>query len=187
MLSYAIGWSKGIGDYMGLTDETYEFWMADTQKEKIKQLLEEIPPMGKVLDVACGPGFLEELVNEKVRKNIIAFDVNKEYVTKVKEKFPEVTVLEGDGNEMNFPPRSFDTVYAIDIIHLLEVENFLERVKEVLKPEGIFVLTIFCNEHNFEEKSEWLKEIVSGWEITNEFLVKSKNEWDFCLVLKPTV
>ena len=168
---------------MGITDEVYPFWMADTQKEKIKQILVRVPPKGRILDVACGPGFLEKLVIGEVRKKLVAVDINSEYIDNVKRDFPEVTALVGDANELKFPNGSFDVIYAIDIIHLLDSEKFFSGVMNVLDSRGKLVVTVFCNEHNLQEKDEWLKSIVKGFSIEEEFVVKSENEWDFCLVL----
>lgn len=166
-----------------ISDKIYPFWMRKTQKLKIKEILKRIPPRGKVLDVACGPGFLEELVNDE----IVAIDINPEYVAETKRKNPKCLAIVGDANELNFPDNTFDLIYAIDVIHLLDAERFFNRVKSVLKTNGKIVLTTFCNRENCKEREKWLKGIVKNFSFNfiDEFVVKAEEEWDFCLVLTP--
>ncbi len=49
-----------------MIEEIYEDWMKETQKEKIKEILNNVEPRGRILDVGCGPGFLEEFLPEAV-------------------------------------------------------------------------------------------------------------------------
>jgi SAM-dependent methyltransferase len=161
-----------------ISNQAYPFWMRETQLEKIRQILEKIPARGRVLDVACGPGFLEELITDK--KSIVAIDNNPEYVEKVKSLGVDARVV--DANTLNLVEK-FDTIYAIDIIHLLDAELFFSSVKNIMKQDSILLLSVFCNEQNWEDKADWLKNMVKGFSVEQDFLVKSKNEWDFCLVL----
>jgi cyclopropane fatty-acyl-phospholipid synthase-like methyltransferase len=168
---------------MNLSDKAYPFWMRETQRMKIKQILEKVPMKGRVLDVACGPGFLEEMISDNnIANNIVAIDVNPEYVEKTKKVCPGCTAVVMDANEISLSEK-FDTIYAIDIVHLLKPDKFFSGVRKVLAPNGKFVITVFCNENNHAEKADWLKGIVKDFNIQKEFLVKAENEWDFCLVL----
>ncbi len=155
-----------------LTDEIYENWMGPTQRKKILKILKEvkIPKSAKVLDIGCGPGFLEEKIPWAV-----AVDINTEYLEKIKgEK------ILASGDELNFS-QEFDFVFCIDIIHLLKNPK---KVIDYLKPGGLLIATIFCNENNYKERFENLKELFSGLKLEKEFLVKEEKEWDAACIFR---
>ena len=154
-----------------MIEEIYEDWMKETQRKKIKEILKKVKPYRRILDVGCGPGFLEEFLPEAV-----ALDKNQDYLDKIKGE----KVL-ADANKIPFKSE-FDTVFAIDIIHLIKNTDELKRV---LKKDGQLIVTIFCNKNNFEEKSKWLKNIFKDMKIKEEFIVKTEKEWDYVLVLNP--
>jgi len=145
----------------------YSSWMANTQREKIAQLLQELKPEGRILDVGAGPGFLEEQLQA------VATDIDLENLKKAKG----LKVL-CSGDELPFKQKSFDWVFCIDTVHLLKGVDELERVSK-----GTVVLTAFCNQNNFEHKIEWLKHLTK-LKIEKEILIKTEKEWDAVLVLR---
>ena len=155
-----------------LIDEIYENWMGETQRQKIFKILKEVkvPKNSKVLDIGCGPGFLEEKIPWA-----IAVDINPEYLKKIKGE----KVL-ASGDELNFK-KEFDFVFCIDTIHLLKNPR---KIIEYAKPNGKIIATLFCNENNFKERFSKLKEMFSDLKLEKEFLVKEKKEWDAVCVFK---
>ncbi len=157
---------------MALTDEIYENWMGETQRKKIFKILKEVfvPKNSRVLDIGCGPGFLEEKIPWAV-----AVDINPEYLKKIKgEKF----LASGDSLPYK---KEFDFVFCIDILHLLKNPR---KIIEYLKPGGLLIATIFCNENNYNERFAKLKELFSGMKLEKEFLVKGEKEWDAVCIFK---
>ncbi len=150
-----------------LSNRIYAGWMAETQREKIGRLLQEIKPKGKILDVGAGPGFLEEQVQA------IATDIDLENLKKAKGS----KVL-CSGDALPFKQKAFDWVFCIDTVHLLKGIKELERVSR-----GKIALTAFCNENNFEQKIEQLRKMTK-LKIEKELLVKTEREWDAVLVLR---
>jgi len=143
----------------------YGSWMAKTQREKITQLLREIRPKGRILDVGAGPGFLEEFIPA------IATDIDLENLKKAKGH----KVL-CSGDELPFKQKAFDWVFCIDTVHLLVGTDELERVSG-----GRVVLTAFCNENSFEQKLQQLKHMTK-LKIEKELLIKTEKEWDAVIV-----
>ena len=158
---------------MALMDEIYENWMGETQRKKIFKILKEIkvPKSARVLDIGCGPGFLEEKIPWAV-----AVDINLEYLKKIKgEK------ILASGDELNFF-QEFDFVFCIDTIHLLKNPK---KIIEYAKPKGKIIVSIFCNENNYEEMLSKLKDLFRGLEIEKSFIVKEKKEWDAVCIFAP--
>jgi len=149
-----------------ISKKIYQKWMGRTQREKIRQILFETRPEGKILDVGAGPGFLEEEISA------IATDTDLEGLKKIKG----LKVL-CSGDALPFKERNFDWVFCIDTVHLLNGVEELERVSN-----GKIVLSTFCNENNFAEKLKWLKSLTKR-KIKKEFLVRGKLEWDAVIVV----
>ncbi len=155
---------------MAICKKIYEKWMLATQEKKIKVILSKLNPNGLILDVGCGPGVLEKYLNT------IALDVNEDYLKGIKGKR-----VKGSGNAIPFKSNVFDWVFCIDTIHLLK--NAGEMIR-VLKKHGKLVVSIFCNEHNLEEKKKYLKSFLKDLEIVEEFLIKTEKEWDFVVIAR---
>jgi len=150
-----------------LYGKIYQEFMAETQKEKYRQILSiaKTKPKGKILDVACGPGF-----GSKMLKGAIFTDNNVAYL----RAFNGLRVL-ADANALPFRDKSFDTVLCIDFVHLMKKKKELARVGKSL------IVSAFCSEFNCKQKLEWLKG--SFGKAEQEFLVKAKNEWDAVIVI----
>ena len=116
--------------------------------------------------MGAGPGFLEELIPA------IATDVDIDNLRNAKG-----TKVLCSGDELPFKSGVFDCVFCVDTVHLLKSAKELERVAK-----GKLVLTAFCNENNYLERTEWLKGLTKR-KIEKELLIKAETEWDAALVL----
>ena len=142
----------------------YDKWMERTQMEKIEKILEHVKPEGSVLDVGSGPGFFERFVDA------VATDIDIENLRKT-----EGLKMLCSGDKLPFKDKSFDWVFCIDAVHNLRNADELKRVGKKL------VVSLFCNEHNAEERLKELYNIGDG----ETFIVKTEKEWDAVLVLVP--
>lgn len=154
-----------------ISSAIYAEWMEKTQKTKINQILLRINPKGKILDVGAGPGFLEEFLPEAV-----AVDVDQENLKRIQgEKYV------ADGNDLPFKKESFDTVFCLDTIHLI---HNTKSMINVMKKDGILIVSSFCSKYNQKEKTEELKNKFKSLKLIDEFLVRAENEWDVVCVFK---
>jgi len=152
-----------------LTEKIYDKWMKETQRKKIQEILKQVEVVQPVLDIGCGPGFLEEFIEA------VATDIDEENLAKVKGK-----KILADGNNLPFEPESFSTIFCIDTIHFIKEPK---KLLKFLKKDGKLIVGQFCNQHNHKEKLLELKNKFSNIKIEKEFLIKTEKEWETVLVL----
>ena len=152
-----------------MMEKIYSEWMGDTQRKKITEILTKVEVKGRVLDIGAGPGFLEEFVDA------IAVDIDLENLKIAKGK-----KILADGNNLPFKEETFDTIFCIDTIHLIENNHYIE---DLLKKDGRLIVSLFCNEYNFKDRMDYLKGLFS-LEIEKEFTIRTKKEWDAVVVFK---
>ena len=89
-----------------------------------------------VLDVACGTGVLFPDYLARNVKSLTAIDISPEMVRIAREKFPGITVLCGDVEEMDFG-RKFDCIMVYNAFpHFPEPARLIEQLSGLLKPGG---------------------------------------------------
>ena len=152
-----------------MMEKIYSEWMGDTQREKLTQILTKVEVKGRVLDIGAGPGFLEEMIDA------VAVDIDLENL-----KLAKGMKILADGNNLPFEKESFDTIFCIDTVHLIENTQGIE---DTLKIGGRLVVSLFCNEYNFKDRMEYLKGLFS-LDIEREFTVRTKKEWDVVVVFR---
>lgn len=157
--------------YVMFTPRIYEKWMRKTQVEKIQGILKRVKAGGRVLDLGCGAGFLEEFL-----PGAVALDIDPECLRKVDG--PRVLA---DAARLPFRDGVFDTVFCIDFIHLLKKVDELGRV---LSEHGIAVVTLFCNEYTKTQRLRELKSRFRSMRVKEEFFVGGREELDAVVVLE---
>lgn len=154
------------------TGKIYDAWMESTQEAKIKEILDNIKPENRALDIGCGPGFLERFID------CCSVDVDLENLKKANGHGFKVLA---DGSHLPFRDKSFKTVFCIDTIHLLDTEEATGEIERVLSG-GTAVVSTFCNEHNKSEKLFELKGKFKDFKIENEFFA-GEGEIDAVIVV----
>jgi ubiquinone/menaquinone biosynthesis C-methylase UbiE len=120
-----------------------------------------LKPGMKVLDLACGPGFIScELAKVVGDGHVTGVDISEELIAvahqvKASEKNENTSFSTGNIYELALPENSFDFVYARFLFqHLEKPEIAFENILRVLKPGGILcVLDIDDNWTSFSPGS----------------------------------
>lgn len=98
----------------------------------------------RVLDVACGEGYGSALLAQRAAR-VVGADISPAAIDHARARYAGVPNLEfaaGDCAALPFTDASFDAVVSFETIeHIHEQEAFLDEVRRVLRPGGLFVLS----------------------------------------------
>src|SRR2546421_4001472 len=95
---------------------------------------------GMVLDLGCGEGYGASMLSRSRR--VVGLELDADTAAHVARRYPSVAVLRADACRLPFPPGSFETVVAMQVVeHLWCPELLVDRTREVLAPGGVAVLS----------------------------------------------
>ena len=120
-----------------------------TQLEKLLEVL-NLSSKNRALDLGCGIGTLTEYISDITGAHIIGVDLVTELIIRAiertREKKDRLEFLEGDMNDLSFPPAIADTIIIIDSLqHVSDLMRVVGQMKSFLKPQG--QMGIFYSEH----------------------------------------
>ncbi|MFH0895108.1 MAG: class I SAM-dependent methyltransferase [Bacteroidota bacterium] len=133
-------------DYYGEQEEKFKSFfekIVDTfRKRRAKRLSKKIKSGAKVLDIGCGNGkFLMEL-ESYVHCNLYGIEPGNKAAQRV-ARIPEITLKNGVLEKNDFPENIFDAITLFHVFeHLPKPKQTLECICEILKPEGILVISM---------------------------------------------
>ena len=118
-------------------------------QKKLAITRDYLRPDMDVLEIGCGTGSTAILHAPYVKHiRAIDFSANMVAIAKAKAKakhIDNVTFEQATIEDLNSPDQSLDAVLGLSILHLLrDKEAAIDRVYQMLKPEGIFVTSTVC-------------------------------------------
>jgi len=124
------------------------FW--DTQNKKIKraekvfkELEFKIKTSESILNIGCGKGYLENIILNKYKPEIIGVDV--EYF----KQYPS-NLLIGDIEDIGFQDNKFDLIiFSLSLHHTNNPEKSLIKAKNLLKDRGLLFILEIAPQNNF--------------------------------------
>jgi ubiquinone/menaquinone biosynthesis C-methylase UbiE len=120
--------------------------MREKGGRKILPLLAGVRPFHRVLDLACGPGFVA-LEFAKHAREVVGVDLTAEMLNQAcalarREGFNNVTFQRADVNRLRFPNKSFDLVVTRAAFHHFpEPARVLNEMVRVLKSNGRILIS----------------------------------------------
>jgi SAM-dependent methyltransferase len=106
-----------------------------------KAALEQYKRSGAILDLGCSSGSFLEFIRSDAWK-LFGVEMSADGA-KTAEGRSGAKVFVGDILDAPFPPESFDVITCFDVLeHLHEPRKVLAKVKEWLKPGGIFYVLV---------------------------------------------
>jgi ubiquinone/menaquinone biosynthesis C-methylase UbiE len=142
-------WDEGAEEFAGRFKRNEEFFHKHVINPTLLNLLGDVK--GKaVLDVACGEGHFSRKLAEQAKGDvqITGIDASKKLIDiaqKKNEPFSHcIRFLHGDASRLDpLPSNSFDIVVCnMALMFIKRYEETIQEVARVLKPQGIFVLSI---------------------------------------------
>lgn len=118
-------------------------------KHKLEMTQKLLRPEMNVLEFGCGTGSTA-LLHAPYVKSIVAIDFSKKMIEIATNKAREqgvgnVSFQTGMIEDWPVEDRSFDVIFGLSILHLLEdKEAVLRKVHRLLKPGGVFVSSTVC-------------------------------------------
>lgn len=103
-----------------------------------------IAPGFKVLDLACGPGYVAEAAHA-LGAEALGVDFSSEMVRLARARNPGLEFREGDAQRLDLPDTAFDAVLMnFGLLHLAHPEAALAEARRVLRPGGRCAFTVWA-------------------------------------------
>jgi len=129
---------KFIEEQYNLTAEMYDERYRDIQLEKYHLMLSDISLSGKILDLGCGTGFLQEYLE---KKKIIGVDISFEMLKLAKKR--KEKSIQADLDFLPFKDNSFDLILSFTALqNLPDVKKALAEIARIIKPNKTVAVTI---------------------------------------------
>lgn len=139
------GWERAAPHYEGCWTDTVLF---------VESLLDaaEVRTGSRLLDVACGPGFVSEAAAARGARPV-GLDVAAAMVERARARCPGLEFVLGDALRLPFGEASFDAVAMnFGILHVSQPERALAEARRVLAPGGRLAFTTWLAEGNAEDE-----------------------------------
>lgn len=109
----------------------------------------QIMPYDNVLECACGTGLLTGVIAPRC-KSLVATDFSEKMLKRAKKKYgryANTSFERADILRLSYPDKSFDTVIAANVIHLLdEPYQALHELERVCRNGGKIIIPTYMNQ-----------------------------------------
>lgn len=107
-----------------------------------RRLLAHVPARCRhVLEIGCGTGEFSRLLARRAER-LLAVDLSPQMIRLARERsrrYPNIDFVAGDVMAQHLPANEFDCIATLTTIHHLPAESILRKIRESLKPGGVFV------------------------------------------------
>jgi ubiquinone/menaquinone biosynthesis C-methylase UbiE len=147
--------ARQFGKPTGIGGHLSTFIMNCLNQKQYRATIEnlQIQETDTVLDVGFGNGFLIYRIAKKNPKKLYGIEISSDMIKKASKKNRQyiekgnVELFLADIQNLPFEDSSIDKIYTINTVYFWEsISNGLSEIKRVLKPDGVFINTIYSKE-----------------------------------------
>ena len=124
-------------------EQRIDYGINSLRESKILTLLGDELSSKRILDVGCASGYLTKKIKQE--DNYVAgVDISESNIFNLHSSVDKIFVMDVENERwpQEFIDRKFDIIIAAEIIeHLFDQEIFLHKLKIILKPSGVCVIT----------------------------------------------
>jgi ubiquinone/menaquinone biosynthesis C-methylase UbiE len=119
----------------------------DASTRRAFSMLSDLPASPDILDIGCGSGAQTLQLAELSDGLITAVDMHRQYLVQLEAAIRKrqlqdrIRVVEGDMEALDFPPQSFDVLWAEGAIYIMGFERALREWRRLLRPGGFIAVT----------------------------------------------
>ena len=112
-----------------------------TRAHKTLELLSGLPKGAKVLDIGCGDGSFGAMLRDQGFV-VHGCDIALSAIKEAEKQLDHAMVIDIESENLTKLGSDFDAVIAGEVIeHLFKPDIFLEKVSEILNPNGFLIIT----------------------------------------------
>lgn len=126
--------------FYGITPSEYA--QLEDRHRKVLDIL-SMYKFNRLLDIGCGDGGFTALMARACgAEEVYGVDISERAVELAKARGIKCYRVDVDSEKLPFDDDFFDVVTALEVIeHLFDPDHFLDEVRRVLKPGGLFILS----------------------------------------------
>jgi|SRR3989344_2758682 len=138
---------KSISNFKQLKESYDRIWREGNLYEEVgyyKWIIELLGAKAgnKLLDVACGAGYLLEQ-SEKIGIAATGIEISTEAIKKAKKNAPKSYIVEGVAEKLPFESKSYDYITCLGSLeHFLKPKKALHEMHRVLKDDGLMATVL---------------------------------------------
>ena len=136
----------------------------------LRKVFSKLPKKGRVLDLGCGTGYPAAKFFSEKGYEVMGVDISERMLKIAKGVVPDGKFIKKDMTKINFPKNSFDIIVSFQsILHIPknEQKKLLQKVYEILNPEGKILISVTSNKGG-EYINNWMGKTKMFWNETSK-------------------
>ena len=158
----------------------------DASTRKAHQMMKDVPKKPKILDIGCGPGKQTMELARLSKGKIMALDNHQPFLDRVDQNAKalglsqHIETCNQDMNTMEFPPESFDIIWAEGALYQMGFENGLKVCRPMLKKNGHIGVTelVWLSDRPSPEAREWAREYAAIKNVPDNLRLFKNNRYE---------